>query len=321
MASGTPATSVRKGGLPSLEIIEKRFASKLSKEVINGASDAVSSPTDKYAPIAGNEELSPPGESSSVMARSKSEGSSPAPLPSNEVHRPTPATKAESATAVPSHGREDAAAAATSTTSTEKSWPDKSKPESRPANADMHPDAPASSTSSAHPAGVKSEEHPLQHDWTLYYDSRATARAAQLAQLAVAGKAQAQARADAASGAPGTPLTAAPGSTKDGVSSSGSGTAYEAGLTAIGTFGTVQAFCRLHNWTKRPSRMGLNENVHLFKDGIRPMWEDERNKHGGKWVLQVENGRKEEIDRFWTWLCLALVRLSCSLILCQRTAG
>jgi len=103
VASGTPATSVRKGGLPSLEIIEKRFASKLSKEVINGASDAVSSPTDKYAPIAGNKELSPPGGNSSAMARSKSEGSSPAPLPKTEMDRLAPATKAESASAVPSH--------------------------------------------------------------------------------------------------------------------------------------------------------------------------------------------------------------------------
>ena len=27
-------------------------------------------------------------------------------------------------------------------------------------------------------------------------------------------------------------------------------------------------------------------NFHLFKDGIKPMWEDEQNKNGGKWVFQ-----------------------------------
>lgn len=135
------------------------------------------------------------------------------------------------------------------------------------------------------------EELKLAHEWTLYYDSRATARAAQVAAAAKAKAAAAQS-------------TSASHPSPAG---HGSNDTYEAGLSTIGTFKTVQTFCRLYNWTKRPSRMGQNENLHLFKDGIMPMWEDAKNKDGGKWVLQVDVGKREEIDRFWTWLCLALV--------------
>lgn len=135
-------------------------------------------------------------------------------------------------------------------------------------------------------AQAKNAEFPLEHNWTLYYDSRATARAAQMA---------AKAATTSASHPAGT----------------SSNDVYEAGLSTIGTFATVQSFCRLYNWTKRPSKMGLNENLHLFKDGIMPMWEDPKNHNGGKWVLQVDVGKREEIDRFWTWLCLALVGLVC----------
>jgi translation initiation factor 4E len=140
-------------------------------------------------------------------------------------------------------------------------------------------------------AQAKEAEFPLEHSWTLYYDSRATARAAQ---LAAAAKSKAAAQSTSA--------------VHPSPSGHGSNETYEAGLSTIGTFTTVQSFCRLYNWTKRPSRMGQNENLHLFKDGIMPMWEDAKNQNGGKWVLQVDVGKREEIDRFWTWLCLALVR-------------
>ncbi|KAG7226319.1 hypothetical protein INR49_003071 [Caranx melampygus] len=45
----------------------------------------------------------------------------------------------------------------------------------------------------------------------------------------------------------------------------------------------------------------------LFKDGIEPMWEDERNKRGGRWLITLtKQQRRLDLDRFWleTLLCL-----------------
>jgi translation initiation factor 4E len=83
-------------------------------------------------------------------------------------------------------------------------------------------------------------------------------------------------------------------------------TEYEAGLTVIGEFDTVEQFCRYFNWLKPPSMLEKNSNYHLFKSGIKPMWEDEANANGGKWVLTMKNN-PALLDRCWQWLAMALV--------------
>lgn len=83
-------------------------------------------------------------------------------------------------------------------------------------------------------------------------------------------------------------------------------TDYEAGLTVIGEFNTVEEFCRYFNWLKPPSKLERNSNYHLFKSGIKPMWEDEANANGGKWVLTMKNN-PQLLDRCWSWLAMALV--------------
>lgn len=81
---------------------------------------------------------------------------------------------------------------------------------------------------------------------------------------------------------------------------------YEAGLTVIGEFDTVESFCRYFNWLKLPSKLERNSNYHIFKSGIKPMWEDEANANGGKWVLTMKNN-PALLDRCWSWLAMALV--------------
>lgn len=81
---------------------------------------------------------------------------------------------------------------------------------------------------------------------------------------------------------------------------------YEAGLSVIGDFSTVETFCRYFNWLKPPSQLERNSNYHLFKTGIKPMWEDEANANGGKWVLTMKNN-PQLLDRCWSWLTMALV--------------
>jgi translation initiation factor 4E len=95
---------------------------------------------------------------------------------------------------------------------------------------------------------------------------------------------------------------------------------YEAGLTVIGEFDTVESFCHHFNWLKPPSKLECNSNYHLFKSGIKPMWEDEANTNGGKWVLMMKNNptllekwvltmknNPTLLDRSWSWLTMALV--------------
>ena len=38
----------------------------------------------------------------------------------------------------------------------------------------------------------------------------------------------------------------------------------------------------------------------LFKTGIRPMWEDDANKQGGRWLITFDKNQEgNELDRYW----------------------
>lgn len=37
-----------------------------------------------------------------------------------------------------------------------------------------------------------------------------------------------------------------------------------------------------------------------LQDGIEPMWEDEKNKRGGRWLITLnKQQRRSDLDRFW----------------------
>lgn len=55
---------------------------------------------------------------------------------------------------------------------------------------------------------------------------------------------------------------------------------------------------------KRPSTLPLVSDYHLFKRGIRPIWEDEENKKGGKWIVRLKKG---VADRYWEDLLFAII--------------
>ena len=111
---------------------------------------------------------------------------------------------------------------------------------------------------------------------------------------------------DCKSKVPYTPATAAGEHPPSSAHPTADTEEYEAGLTVIGEFDTVESFCRYFNWLKPPSKLERNSNYHLFKSGIKPMWEDEANANGGKWVLTMKNN-PQLLDRCWSWLAMALV--------------
>nr|XP_057910295.1 eukaryotic translation initiation factor 4E family member 1c isoform X2 [Doryrhamphus excisus]XP_057910304.1 eukaryotic translation initiation factor 4E family member 1c isoform X2 [Doryrhamphus excisus]XP_057910314.1 eukaryotic translation initiation factor 4E family member 1c isoform X2 [Doryrhamphus excisus] len=78
-------------------------------------------------------------------------------------------------------------------------------------------------------------------------------------------------------------------------------------LRLIYKFDTVEDFWALYNHIQQPSKLGIGCDYCLFKDGIKPMWEDDRNKLGGRWLITLnKQQRHNDLDRYWmeTLLCL-----------------
>lgn len=79
---------------------------------------------------------------------------------------------------------------------------------------------------------------------------------------------------------------------------------YEQTLHGIASVRTAEEFWEVYSYLKRPSALPVVSDYHLFKKDIRPIWEDDENKHGGKWVVRVKKG---VADRLWEDLVLSLI--------------
>ncbi|EQL03123.1 eukaryotic translation initiation factor 4E-4 [Ophiocordyceps sinensis CO18] len=79
---------------------------------------------------------------------------------------------------------------------------------------------------------------------------------------------------------------------------------YENTLHGIATVKTAEDFWRIYSHLKRPSFLPVVSDYHLFKKDIRPIWEDEVNRKGGKWVVRMKKG---VADRYWEDLLLSLI--------------
>ncbi|CAN1765319.1 Eukaryotic translation initiation factor NCBP [Linum perenne] len=81
-------------------------------------------------------------------------------------------------------------------------------------------------------------------------------------------------------------------------------TSYEDNIKKIVEFSTVETFWVCYCHLARPSTLPSPTDLHLFKAGIRPLWEDSANSSGGKWIIRF---KKVVSGRFWEDLVLALV--------------
>lgn len=79
---------------------------------------------------------------------------------------------------------------------------------------------------------------------------------------------------------------------------------YEKSTTALASWGTVESFWAVYSHLKRPSSLPTVSDYHIFKQGIRPVWEDEANKKGGKWIVRLKKG---VADRYWEDLLMAMI--------------
>ncbi|NXG72409.1 IF4E factor, partial [Baryphthengus martii] len=82
---------------------------------------------------------------------------------------------------------------------------------------------------------------------------------------------------------------------------------WQANLRLVTKFSTVEDFWALYSHIQLASKLTSGCDYSLFKDGIEPMWEDNQNKRGGRWLITLaKQQRHTELDRFWleTLLCL-----------------
>lgn len=86
------------------------------------------------------------------------------------------------------------------------------------------------------------------------------------------------------------------------------GKTWEQCFHEVAAFKSVEEFWILTNSIIPPTEIHDGCNYALFRSGVRPMWEDERNQNGGRWVITVE-GRVDngEINQLWSDILLLLI--------------
>jgi translation initiation factor 4E len=81
-------------------------------------------------------------------------------------------------------------------------------------------------------------------------------------------------------------------------------TSYEDNIKKIAEFSTVEGFWGSYCHLSRVSTLPNPTDLHLFKEGIRPLWEDAANRSGGKWIIRY---KKLVSGRYWEDLVLAMI--------------
>ncbi|KAJ2307637.1 hypothetical protein IWW55_000864 [Coemansia sp. RSA 2706] len=79
---------------------------------------------------------------------------------------------------------------------------------------------------------------------------------------------------------------------------------YEAAMTKIATVATVEAFWAAYSHLKRADQVPTITDYHMFRAGVRPVWEDPANISGGKWMIRLKKGLS---PRMWERLAMAVV--------------
>ncbi|KAG6878391.1 hypothetical protein C0993_007573 [Termitomyces sp. T159_Od127] len=130
-------------------------------------------------------------------------------------------------------------------------------------------------------------KHPLFSRWTLWFDSPTT-KGRNLPQTPV-------------SALPQTPLPQTP-------NVNAAAQVWMEDIKSVISFDSVEEFWGLYNNIIPPSQLPQKANYYLFKDGIIPAWEDEANKNGGKWSIQLPRDKnRNNVDRMWLYTMLAAI--------------
>uniref|UniRef100_A0AC34Q0I9 EIF-4F 25 kDa subunit n=1 Tax=Panagrolaimus sp. JU765 TaxID=591449 RepID=A0AC34Q0I9_9BILA len=82
---------------------------------------------------------------------------------------------------------------------------------------------------------------------------------------------------------------------------------WEKNLFKIATFETIEDYYGLFEAALPPSCLVPGADYYLFRDGIKPMWEDPANRNGGRWVLISRGKDAKFVDTLFTKMCDSLI--------------
>ncbi|KAJ7110149.1 eukaryotic translation initiation factor 4E class I [Mycena epipterygia] len=129
-------------------------------------------------------------------------------------------------------------------------------------------------------------KHPLYSPWTLWFDSPQT-KGRNMPQTPI-------------SAFPQTPVPQTPGVA--------AAQGWMEDIKRVISFDSVEEFWGLYNNIVPPSLLPQKANYYLFKEGIIPAWEDEANKNGGKWSIQLPKDKnRAHVDKMWLYTMLAAI--------------
>lgn len=70
----------------------------------------------------------------------------------------------------------------------------------------------------------------------------------------------------------------------------------------------------LYNNIVPPSQLPQKANYYLFKEGIIPAWEDDANKNGGKWSIQLPKDKnRANVDKMWLYTVSFMTFVQCGI--------
>jgi translation initiation factor 4E len=82
---------------------------------------------------------------------------------------------------------------------------------------------------------------------------------------------------------------------------------WEDNLLKVTQFDTVEDFWALYNHIELASNLAVGSDYNIFKVGIKPMWEDDRNRKGGRWLFVVNKKQGRNVDELWLDALLCLI--------------
>ena len=83
---------------------------------------------------------------------------------------------------------------------------------------------------------------------------------------------------------------------------------WEENQRPIITVTTVEDFWSLYNHIEVASRLPPGSDYSLFKEGIFPDWEDQRNSPGGRWMINMDKRqRADHLDQYWLEILFFLI--------------
>lgn len=78
-------------------------------------------------------------------------------------------------------------------------------------------------------------------------------------------------------------------------------------LKSVVSFTTVEEFWGIYNAIPSASELPIKSDYHLFREDIRPEWEDVANAKGGKWAHQFKDKKRVDINDIWLRALLSAI--------------